>query len=540
MFRGRNQSPPHPRSAEKVPHATLAIVNGAVWQPGRARATAVAVGGELIEAVGTDEEIKSLVGTDTRVIDAAGGTIMPGFNDAHIHFLSGSRALGRLDLTGAETLVEIESRIRDFAATDTAGWVIGRGWVYGAFPGGMPTLELLDRLVPGRPAFIEAYDGHTAWVNSRALALAHQAAGDPPGILKESAMEDFERHLPPSSTAQDLDALRTGLRLAASSGIASVQEASRGLDQLPLYTALEERGELTMRVRLAFDLSPGHTMQQLEKRLAVYEEVTRARTSKDWIEAGILKVFADGVIESKTASMLEPYDGMSAKDPGARGQPNWERGELAESILMASGRGWQVEVHAIGDAAIRGALDAFAACDPARRHRVEHIEAPAAADIPRFGQSGVIASMQPQHAEPTRNLENVWAANLGRDRAARGFPWASIERAGGRLAFGSDWPVVPIDPLLSLHVAVNRQTRNGHPQGGWLPGERLSLAAAIAGWTSGSAYAEHAEGSRGALREGLLADIAVLDRDLGRIPTGEIALAKVVATVVGGRLVYEG
>jgi predicted amidohydrolase YtcJ len=294
-----------------------------------------------------------------------------------------------------------------------------------------------------------------------------------------------------------------------------------------------------MRVRLAFDMTPGLSTEDWARRLDLYDEAVRARQLDGWISTRILKAFADGVIESKTASMLEPYAVISASDAGALGAPNWGRAELAESIRAASSRGWQVEVHAIGDAAIRDALDAFASSDRGRRHRVEHVEAPAAADIPRFGLLGVIASMQPQHLEPTSNMKSVWAANLGSEREARGFPAASILRAGGRLAFGSDWPVVPIDPLMSLHVAVNRQTRGGKPDGGWLPGERLSLLQAITGWTSGAAYAEHADHVKGELREGMLADIATIDQDLASIPPGDIAAAKVVATVVGGRAVYQ-
>jgi predicted amidohydrolase YtcJ len=208
-------------------------------------------------------------------------------------------------------------------------------------------------------------------------------------------------------------------------------------------------------------------------------------------------------------------------------------------VRAADARGWQVQIHAIGDAAIRQALDAFEGTTPGRRHRVEHIEAPAAEDLRRFAKLDVIASMQPQHAEPTRNLLEAWAPKLGHARASRGWPWASILRAGGRIAFGTDWPVVPLDPAASLHVAVNRQTLAGEPAGGWLPEQRLGVAEAVAAWTSGSAYAEHAEESRGALRVGMLADIAVLDRDLSASDPAQIGTLQVKAAVVGGRVVYE-
>ena len=512
----------------------LAIVNGAVWRPGNPQpATAVAIFGEHIAAIGTDDEILALTSTATRVIDAEHGTIMPAFNDAHVHFLMGSRALGELDLHGAETLDEVERRITAYAKARREGWVVGRGWFYSAFPGAMPTVALLDRLIPDRPAFIESYDAHTGWANSKALALAGTSTID---VLREEAMGTVTRHIPARTRSEELDALRAGMRLAAAHGIASVQEAGHGLDQLPLWDALHAAGDLTLRVRVAFDVVPGMGLTEWKHRLDEYEEVTRARAPNGWVTTGILKAFADGVIESRTAWVLDPYEG----EVDGMGAPNFPGSSLAEDVRAASGRGWQVQVHAIGAAAIRQALDAFAGTAPERRHRIEHIEAPSPLDINRFDEVGVIASMQPQHAEPNRNLFDAWAKNLGPTRAAGGWPWASLLRSSARLAFGSDWPVVPIDPFFSLHVAVNRQTRDHTPPGGWIPAERLSLEQAVEPWTSGSAYAEHAEHTKGEIRAGLLADLAVLDRNLGAIREDEIKGTKVTATVVGGRIVYEG
>jgi hypothetical protein len=482
----------------------LAILNGVVWRPGAPTATALAVHRERIAKVGSDAEIRALLNKDARALDARGGTILPAFNDAHLHFLMGSRGLSYLDLFGLEALAEIERRISEWAALHPSGWVLGRGWFYSAFPGGMPSLDLLDRLVPDRPAYMESFDTHCAWVNSRALAAAGLPAGFSGGVLKERDMDDFERHLPAPTPEQDLDALRAGMRLAAERGIASVQEASRGQDEKHLFDALAESGELTMRIRLAFDMVPGLTMAAWEKRLDGYGK------------PGILKAFADGVVESKTASLSEPYEGTDEL-----GAPLWEKGELAAAIHAADRRGWQVEVHAIGDAAIRDALDAFEHTTPGRRHRVEHIEAPDPTDIPRFAALGVVASMQPQHA--AARLLEVWKRHLGPERATRGWPWEAILDAGGHLAFGSDWPVVPLDPFASIAEAMRT----------------LTLEQAVAAWTSGAAYAEHAESEKGELREGMLADIAVLDRDLARTPREEMPATKVEATVVNGRLVYE-
>jgi predicted amidohydrolase YtcJ len=509
-----------------VRRATLAIYNGKVWRHASS-ATAIAVVGEVIKAVGSDEEIRVLCDGRTDVIDARGATVLPAFNDAHVHFLMASRSLGELDLYGAETQPEVERRIAGYAANQRTGWVVGRGWFYSAFPGGMPTVGLLDRLVPDRPAYLESFDAHTGWANTRALEISGVVS---PGMLKEAAMLGVTRHIPVRTRAEELDVLRAGMRVAAAQGIGSVQEAGEGLDQLKLWSALQEAGDLTLRVRLAFDMVPGLDSRAWEKRLDLYEQ---ARRQDGWISTGILKAFADGVVESRTAALTEPYEGTTEL-----GEPLWGPDELAAAVRAADARGWQVQVHAIGDAAIRQALDAFAGTTPGRRHRVEHIEAPSPRDIGRFAELGVIASMQPQHAEPNRNLLEVWAPNLGPARAAGGWPWGSIQRSGGRLAFGTDWPVVPLDVAASLHMAVNRQTRAGEPAGGWQPNERLTLDEAIAAWTAGSAYAEHAERSKGELRSGMLADIVTLDRDLEAAPEPELAKFTVAATIVGGLVVY--
>ncbi|HKB34531.1 MAG TPA: amidohydrolase [Candidatus Dormibacteraeota bacterium] len=512
------------------PKATLAVVNGKVWPP-RDGATALAVGGDRIAASGSDRHIRALCGRRTRVVDARGGTILPAFNDAHVHFLQGARSLSELNLQGAETLGEVERRIAAYAARHKGPWVVGRGWFYSAFPGGLPTVELLDRLIPDRPAYIESYDAHTGWANTRALATAGLGST---GVLKESAMLGVARHIPARSSAEDLEALGAGMRLAAEHGIGSVQEAGGGQDQLELWDALRETGELTLRVRLAFDMVPGLDAETWRERLDLYEELAHGRQADPWIATGILKAFADGVIESRTAAMLEPYEGTSEL-----GTPLWDGDELVHAVRVGDARGWQVQVHAIGDAAIRQALDAFAATAFDRRHRIEHIESPSPLDLPRFAELGVIASMQPQHAEPNRNLFEMWLPNLGIERAAHAWPWRTILHSSARIAFGTDWPVVPLDPAASLHVAVTRQTRRGEPAGGWLPDQRLKLAEALAGWTFGGAYAEHAEDRKGTLRDGMLADIAVLDQNILTTSPSDLHGLKVTATIVGGRVVHE-
>jgi predicted amidohydrolase YtcJ len=285
-------------------------------------------------------------------------------------------------------------------------------------------------------------------------------------------------------------------------------------------------------------------MAEWERRLAEYEAAVLPHRGDPWISAGIVKAFADGVIESGTAVMLAPYEGMIAGQPRALGYPQWEPGELAAAVRVADDRGWQVQVHAIGDGAVRLALDAYdraaAANGPRnRRHRIEHIETVDSADIPRFAALGIVASMQPYHADPEPAQLDLFTSKIGPERASRGWPWNSIRRAGGRLAFGSDWPIVSFDPFLGLNSAVNRATRDGRPAGGWLPGERLSLANALAGYTSGSAWAAHEDAIKGTLEPGMLADVVVMDRDLFTAPPSEIVAASVQTTILGGQVVYD-
>ena len=369
------------------------------------------------------------------------------------------------------------------------------------------------------------------------------AQGEATGILKETAMELVDRALPPLSEAAELVLLRQSMQIAARHGLTSVQDAC--LPQMPFATfeQLRQRGCPMLRVRLSRIMEPGLSMSDWEKRLADYEEDACPRRNDGWLRGGILKTFMDGVVESRTASMLAPYEGAQARQPGASGHPRWEPGEFEAALVIADRRGWQVQAHAIGDRAIRTALDAFETASRAngpreQRHRIEHIEAIDAADIPRFGRLGVVASMQPYHGDPSKNLFEVWAKQIGPERASGGWPWASIQRTGGRLAFGSDWPVVFLDPRLGLHTAVNRTTTEGEPPGGWIPDERLTMAQALEAYTAGSAFAEFAEGEKGSLRPGMLADITVFDRDLLSRPPTEVLAARIRATIVGGELIY--
>jgi predicted amidohydrolase YtcJ len=534
-------------------------VNGRVW-PGTAGQTALAIAGDHILATGSDDKIRALAGPGTTALDAGGGLILPGFNDAHVHFLMGARNLQNLELAEETTVDGVLRRIVEFRRTHPdQEWLLGRGWFYAAFPNGMPDRALLDQVVADRPMAIEAYDSHTTWVNTAALRrlgigddtpnpprgeIQRDAAGRATGILKEAAMELVDAALPHRTIAQDVDSLAAAAALAFRHGLTSVQEAGAGRKQFEIYRALRASGRPMTRIRLGLRMEPGLTMADWERRLEEYEAASLPHRGDPWISAGIVKAFADGVIETGTAAMLAPYQGRIAGQTGALGFPQWELGELAAAVRVADRRGWQIQVHAIGDGAVRLALDGFeqaaAVNGPRdRRHRVEHIETIDAADIPRFGSLGVVASMQPYHADPEPAQLDSYQSKIGPARASRGWPWNSIRRTGGRLAFGSDWPIVSFDPFLGLNSAVNRTTRDGRPVGGWLPNERLSLADALAGYTSGSAWAAHEEASKGTLEPGMLADVVVLDRDLFAVPTSAIVSTSVQATIVGGRLLYD-
>lgn len=540
----------------------LAIVNGSVL--GAPGATAVSIAGGRIEGVGGEEVAAGAIES----IDARGGTILPGFDDAHIHLLGGAREANGTQLYPLQTVDAILDAIREHAAAHPdRPWVLGRGWLYAPFPGGLPTRELLDRAVPDRPAYMGCYDGHTGWANSVALRLAgvdrdtpdppngvvvRDAAGEPTGVLKEDAQLLVERHIPVPTEAEDRASVRRAIAGLHSRGLTAAQDAWLTPGELAFWERVDADGDLHLRFRGALIMEPGQTLAEWRDRLQAYEAQAYPLRGGAHLDAGILKGFVDGVIEARTASMLEPYE-----DDTSRGLPAWEPDELNAFVAEADRRGWQVELHAIGDRGVRLALDSFEqaarvngpwAGDPLgrgvapgthdRRHRVEHIETIDPADIPRFGRLGVVASMQPYHGDPSPNQITVWAGNIGPERASRAWAWTSIRRAGGTLAFGSDWPVVPYDPFIALNNAVNRQTTAGEPAGGWLPAERLPLHDALEAYTAGGAFAGFAEHRRGRIVTGMDADLVVVDRDLLAAGPSAIIGTGVALTVLDGRIVH--
>lgn len=515
---------------------------------------AVAIRGNRILRVGSDREILALRKPSTVIVDARGGTVLPGFNDAHVHFISGGLGLERVNLLDAFTFDDILRKIRAFAeAHRDRPWVEGRGWYYEPFPGGLPTRQQLDSVVSDRPARMVCYDGHTSWVNTRALQAAgitrdtpdpkngeivrDPSTGEPTGVLKETAQQLVSKVLPETTRADRVRALRAAIAEAHRLGVTSVQNAGGSLEELELFDEVRRAGDL--KVRVYYAISTGSELGAAGA--AALNEARKRFPDDPLLKTGAIKIMVDGVIESFTAAMLAPYSTKPIS-----GEPMWTSAELDRVVALLDRQGWQVMIHAIGDRGIRMALDAYeraAAANPSpargRRHRIEHIETTDSADIPRFGALGVIASLEPFHANPSQNQIAVWEANVGPERAARGWAYRSISSGGGRLAFGSDWPVVTLDPRFGVNMAVNRTTPDGRPAGGWHARERVPLATALEAYTSGAAYASFDEQRKGTVAPDMLADLVVMTKNVFALPGARILEAEVAATIFDGKVVFE-
>src|SRR5437899_2390148 len=539
-----------------VEPADIIVVHGRVYteNPKQPWAQAVAIRHGKITVVGDDPEIERRRGMGTKVINAGGNLVLPGFVDCHIHFMDGSLSLGRVNLEGAKDPSEIQKRLRQYAVEHPGDdWILGRGWNYAMFgPEALPHKKYLDEIFPNRPVFLEGYDGHTYWANSKALAMAgitsetqnppngtivrESKTGEATGALKESAQNLVAKIIPKPSRAEKLLALRAGMKWANQHGITRVHSAGQDFEALDLFDEMRRRGDLTLRMYIAYFLNPPELRPQDLDAI----ENARKKFHDDWIDAGAVKFMVDGVIESHTAAMLEPY----SDDPSLKGKPFWEPANYNAAVAEVDKRGFQLFTHAIGDYGVRMASDGYENAGQHnhkrdRRSRIEHIETVAAADIPRFGKLGVIASMQPLHSYPHADTLDGWARNAGPDRASRAWAWNSTADAGGHLAFGSDWPVVTLDPWQGVQTAVTRQTLEGKPEGGFVPEQRLTVAQAIDGYTLGAAFAGRREKKEGSLEIGKLADLIILSQNIFDIDPHKIAATKVVTTIVGGRLVFQ-
>jgi len=543
------------QSARLAP-ADILIMHAKVYtlDPEKPWAQAIAIRKGKIQAVGRDEEVERYRGIGTKWINAGGKLVLPGFTDCHVHFYYGSLSLNHANLEGAKDATELRKRLSDYAAQHPGeDWILGHGWDYSMFgEAKLPDKKYLDDLFPNRPVFLEGYDFHTFWVNSKALALAgitkdtpnppnglivrDAKTGEATGALKEDADALIRKVIPEPSHAEKLQALRAGLKWANQNGLTRVHSTRWDFDVLPLLDELRQEKQLSVRFHLAYWLKD----LQLSPADMDNIEAARKRYRDEWMDANSAKLVLDGVIESHTAALLEPY----ADDPSTKGALAWDVERYRAAVLELDKRGVQLYTHAIGDSAVRTALDAYEYAEKKnrtrdRRHRIEHVETIAAADIPRFGKLGVIASMQPLHSYPDEDTLNVWARNAGPDRASRAWAWNSIRQAGGQYAFGSDWPIVTLNPWQGIQTAVTRQTVEGTPKDGFVAAQRLSVAQAVEGYTLGAAYAGRLEKTEGSIAVDKVADVIVLDRNIFEIDPRRIGDTKVVTTIVGGKIVYE-
>jgi len=539
-------SPPAP-AADAPPERIY--VNARVWTgaPERPSAEAFAVRGDRFLAVGSDAAVRALAGPETQVVDLGGRRVVPGFNDAHWHLPA--RKDARLD--GAGSVAAIQQWLVEYSKTlPPDSWVTGRGWMPTDFPDRDAHRRYLDVIFPDRPVVIRDRDGHQALANTQALRLAkvtrdtpdpadgivvRDADGEPTGLLKEGAASLVRKLLPPLTPQDEYRLLLDELAAAASFGLTSLQDASEGgpteLESGAVERAMAE-GRLTVRYRTALPFEEQPDPRRLRSR------VDGCRAAHDSLHTcGFVKLILDGTVDAKTAVMLEPYVG------GGNGLAFLSQATLDRAVAAYDRAGLQVEIHAIGDGAIRMALDA---CERAartngtsgRRHRIEHVEVPALADLPRFRELGVIASTQAIFATPDVSTLENYAPLIGSERSARAQPFRLFDEAGAVQAFGSDYPVYPMDPLLGIYTAVTRQTPAGTPAGGWYPGNRIGVEAALAHYTRDAAYAEFAETDKGSITPGRYADFVVLSRDILAIPPAELLDARVLLTVMGGRETY--
>lgn len=542
-------------TGQTIASADEIVVHGRIYTVNEKQpwAEALAIRGEKIVAVGSNKEIEAYRGSSTKVIDAAGRLVLPGFEDCHIHFMDGSLGLVQVDLNNAKTVAEIQKRVKEYAASHPKEpWIAGMGWTYPTFgAAALPDKKILDEVVPDRPVYLVAFDGHSSWANSKALAMAgiskqtpdpangkivRDANGEPTGALKESAGDLVASKMPKPTRTERLTALRKGIHEANKFGLTRVHSAGGDFEYLDLFDELRREGELTLRFYVAYFLDPP------ELRTVDLEKIENARQTyhDEWISGGVVKTMLDGVVEAHTAAMIAPY----SDDPTQPGKLFWDPDKYEAAIVELDKRGLQIFTHAIGDKAVRTALDAYE--DAARnnqthdaRPRIEHIETIAADDIPRFGKLGVIASVQPLHLYPDEDTLDIWARNAGPERVQRAWSFHSIAANGGRLAFGSDWPVVTMNPWEGLQTGVTRKTSEGKPEGGFVPSEAVSLEDGIKAYTLGAAFAGRREQQEGSLEAGKLADLIVVDQDLFKIPASEIDKTHVVLTMVGGKVVYE-
>jgi len=535
---------------QSKPAADLIIQNAHVWtvDASRPEAEAVAVLGERIVAVGSNLQVDGWRGPHTRVVDAAGKRLLPGFNDAHVHFTDGGAQLDNVELNDATSAQEFARRIGERAAKTAKGeWLLGGDWDETKWsPAELPTKELIDAATRETPVAVNRYDGHMVLANSLALKLAGITAqtpdpvggvivrdrqGNPTGALKDAAQDLLFKVVPPVSHDQRRHAIERALGHAASLGVTSVQHMNPEYADIAIYSELIEAGQLTTRIYAA----PLITQVDDQVKIGI-----RRAFGGPYLRIGAVKAYADGSLGSRTAYFFESF----SDQPGNRGLLSDEMQPLSimrDRMTRADAGGLQLCTHAIGDAGISAILDIYAEIEKTygsrdRRWRIEHAQHMAARDFDRFGQLHVIASVQPYHAID----DGRWAeGRIGHDRASRTYAFRTFLDHGVRLALGTDWNVAPLDPMLTLYAATTRATLDGKNPKGWFPEQKLTIQEAIEAYTMGSAYAEFQDHEKGSITAGKLADMVLLSDDVLSIDPVKIRDVKVLKTWVGGKLIYD-
>jgi predicted amidohydrolase YtcJ len=530
--------------------ADLLLTGGAVHTVSSGTAEAVAVQGGRITAVGSASDLATTAGATTRVVELEGRTVLPGFQDAHLHPPHGGLLAIECNLHESESAAKCLDTIARYAAEHPEReWIAGSGWSMDSFPGGTPDKESLDAIVPDRPVFVTNRDGHGAWVNSRALELAgidsstsdppdgrieRGPGGEPSGTLHEGAMRAVQELVPATTAAEWEQAILNAQAQLHALGITAWQDATVGPETLRAYRSVAERGELTMRSEgnLLWDRTRGD--EQIDELLAMRDQGSVGR-----LRIRGAKIFQDGVLENFTGALLEPYVGTDNRGIGMH-----EPEELNRIVTLLDSHGFQVHLHTIGDRAVREALDAIESAQQANgrreaRHHLAHIQLVHPDDQPRFAELGVVANAQPYWAAASRYVTDLTLPFIGEERARYHYPFGSLHRAGARLALGSDWTVSTPNPLEIVEVAVTRVEHPNRDTEPMLPEEALDLETAVAAFTRGSAYVNFLDDETGSIEPGKLADLVVLDRDLFDPDAGPAGDARVLLTLVEGEAVFD-
>jgi predicted amidohydrolase YtcJ len=535
---------------QRKPTADLLIVNAKVWTGDKSLplAEAVAVLEDRIVAVGANSDLEVWRGPHTKTIDAGGKLLLPGFNDAHLHFVGGGMDLDGIELKDAASAEEFAKRIGERAKTTPRGqWILGGEWDETKWnPSNTPTAQLIDPVTPDTPVFVSRYDGHMALANSVALRLAHVTAktadppggtivrdadGNPTGALKDAAMDYVFKVIPPLTHEQRVKTAKRALAYAASLGVTSFQNMSEEYANIAAYAELLERGELTARIYAAPDIPTVEDLTKIGIRHAF---------GGPFLRIGAVKAYADGSVGSRTAYFFDPFN----DDPNNRGllaDGMHPISLMRDRMMSADAAGLQICTHAIGDQGISIILDLYSEIvrnhgEADRRLRIEHAQHMAAKDFDRFAKLHVIASMQPYHAiDDGRFVERY----IGHDRASRTYAFRTFLDHGVRLAFGTDWPVAPLNPMLGIYAAVTRETLDGKNPDGWFPEQELTVTESVEAYTMGSAYAEFQDIEKGSITPGKLADMVLLSDDIFTISKEKIRDVRVLKTFVGGKLVWD-